>query len=108
MKLKEKHRNKVEKIKNFSKNNKIFVIMATVAILFVFFNSVNGKNNSVNISETSMSENESITQTASNTSNSNETHLRFYWSDLWILGIGGGFCIIMIIKERKKGKENIE
>lgn len=30
---------------------------------------------------------------------------KFYPIDVWILGIGGGFCTVMIIRERKKAKE---
>jgi len=33
---------------------------------------------------------------------------RFYFIDLWILGIVGGFCFIMILRERKKSKGGVD
>lgn len=31
---------------------------------------------------------------------------KFYPIDAWILGVGGAFCTVMIIKERRKAKED--
>ena len=43
------------------------------------------------------------------TSNNEEKpHWRFYWIDLWILGGGGGFCLIKILQEKKKAKEKLQ
>ena len=36
-----------------------------------------------------------------------ETHWRFYPIDLWVLVIGGGFCTVMILKEKKKARETL-
>jgi hypothetical protein len=33
---------------------------------------------------------------------------RFYFIDVIILGAGGGFCLIMILRERKKTKEALK
>ena len=35
-------------------------------------------------------------------------HWKFYPVDLAILAIGGGFCSIMIIRERKKAREQLQ
>ena len=35
-------------------------------------------------------------------------HWRFYWSDVGILVVAGGFCTIMIIRERKKERDNLQ
>ena len=37
-----------------------------------------------------------------------ERHWRFYSVDLWVLGIGGGFCTVMILREKRKARETLK
>lgn len=95
-----KHNERVQKIKNFTEKNKIFVIMATIAVIFLFSGFFFSKENDVKTSETIQAEN--AEETAEN------PQWQFYWSDLWVLLGVGGFCTVMIIRERKKLKEELQ
>ena len=98
-----KHKERVQKIRNFTGKNKIFVITTVVAIVFLFSGFFFSKENSTDTSETVQVE------TSENTEKSDEkTEWQFYWSDLWILLSVGGFCTIMIIRERRKSKEELQ
>ena len=92
-----KHKERVQKIRNFTGKNKVFVIMAIVAVIFLFSGFFFSKENDVKTSETIQVE------TSENTEKTSENpQWQFYWTDLWILLGVGGFCTIMIVKERKK------
>ena len=98
-----KHKERVQKIKNFTEKNKIFVIMAVIAVIFLFSGFFFSKENDVKTSETIQVEtSENIEKTAE------KPQWQFYWSDLWILLSVGGFCTVMIIRERKKLKEELQ
>lgn len=95
-----KHNERVQKIKNFTEKNKIFVIMAVIAVIFLFSGFFFSEENDVKTSETIQAEN--TEETAEN------PQWQFYWSDLWVLLGVGGFCTVMIIRERKKLKEELQ
>ncbi|MCM1508090.1 MAG: hypothetical protein NC177_13305 [Ruminococcus flavefaciens] len=95
-----KHNERVQKIKSFTEKNKIFVIMATIAVIFLFSGFFFSKENDVKTSETIQTEN--AEETVEN------PQWQFYWSDLWVLLGVGGFCTVMIIRERKKLKEELQ
>ena len=98
-----KHKERVQKIRNFTGKNKIFVITTVVAIIFLFSGFFFSKENNMNTSETIQIE------TSENTEKSDQKpQWQFYWSDLWILLSAGGFCTIMIIRERRKSKEELQ
>lgn len=114
MSLKNSHKKRVEKIKNFTNKNKLFTIISVLVLIYLLFNFVSSKKNHVEKSfpETSISDGgkpvaESETnETASD--ESDEPHWKFYWIDLWILGGAGGFCTIMLILERRKAREKLK
>ena len=97
MKLFKNHKTRVEKVRSFGSKNKIFVITAIVAVVFLLANFVfnvkdkppheGGENAAAEIEPLSW---------------------RFYPIDLAILGVGGGFCTVMIIRQRKKTKEELK
>lgn len=98
-----KHNERVQKIKNFTEKNKIFVIMAVIAVIFLFSGFFFSKENNVKTLEIIQ------TETSENTEETAENpQWQFYWSDLWILLGVGGFCTVMIIRERKKLKEELQ
>ena len=98
-----KHNERVQKIKNFTEKNKIFVIMAVIAVSFLFSGFFFSKENNVKTLEIIQ------TETSENTEETAENpQWQFYWSDLWILLSVGGFCTVMIIRERKKLKEELQ
>lgn len=99
-----KHKECVEKVKSFTEKNKIFVIMAVVAVIFMCSTSFFSKENNIETSETTQAEIDESSQK----SDENQLQWEFYWSDLWVLLGVGGFCTIMIVRERKKSKEELQ
>ena len=98
-----KHKERVQKIKNFTEKNKVFVIMAVIAVIFLFSGFFFSKENDVKTPEIIQ------TETSENTEETAENpQWQFYWSDLWVLVGVGGFCTVMIIRERKKLKEELQ
>lgn len=99
-----KHKERVQRVKNFTEKNKVFVIMAVVAVIFLCSNFFFSKEDTVEkMPETSQSE---IDENAEKIAE--KPQWQFYWTDLWILLGVGGFCTIMIIRERKKSKEELQ
>lgn len=90
------HSKRVEKVRDFTSHNKIFTVIAVILIVFLLFRTANRNPQP----ETAQNE-----QTV--TEESEGTGWRFYPIDLVVLGVGGGFCSIMIIRERKKAKEGL-
>lgn len=95
-----KHSERVQRVKNFTEKNKVFVIMAVFVVIFLcsnfFFRKENTAEKTPETSQTEVDE------------NAEKPQWQFYSSDLWILLCGGGFCTIMIIRERKKAKEELQ
>ncbi len=98
-----KHKERVQKVKNFTEKNKVFVIMAVVAVIFLCSNFFFSKENNDITPETIQSEAmENTEETAA------KPQWQFYCTDLWVLLGVGGLCTIMIIRERKKAKEELQ
>jgi preprotein translocase subunit YajC len=116
MKLFKNHMKRVEKVKDYASKNKVFVITAIVAAIFLFINFViqpqnqqnqQSDNDEVIISDNAESEGETTAQAARTTTIERESW-RFYFIDLIVLGVGGGFCLIMILRQRRKTKEELK
>ena len=104
-KLFKKHKKRVEKVREFTGKNAIFVIMAIVALVFLFSNILSKsdtppKENQAVITEEIESENP--------VTDSKIEPFRFYFIDLIILVGGGGVCVVMILRERRKTKEELK
>lgn len=100
------HKERVAKVKKNVNKNKMFSIIAVIIVFFLLGNLIFNKNDSKNANKTSTSKYEDTDSTEKN--DAEPEHWRFYWTDLWVLVIGGGFCGIMIIKERKKAKDKLK
>ena len=98
-----KHKERVQKIRNFTEKNKVFVIMALIATVFLLSGLFFSKENDVKNIETTQIETDENPQKTYE-----KPQWQFYWSDLYVLLGVGGFCTIMIIKERKKSKEELQ
>ena len=85
-------------MKNFTAKNRLFSLIAVGLVLFLLGNAVIhriGDDKSKPIAaETEVTETE-------------PEHWRFYPVDLAVLVVGGGFCTIQIIRERKKAREKL-
>lgn len=91
------HSKRVEKVRDFASHNKIFTVIVVILIVFLLFRTVNRNPQQP---ETEQAE-QSVTD------ETEESGWRFYPIDLVVLGVGGGFCTIMIIRERKRAKEGL-
>ncbi len=92
------HKRRVEKVREFTSHNKIFTAFAVLLIIFLLFRIVPNRTSE---NETENQEEQKVSEEAE------ETGWRFYPIDLVVLGVGGGFCSIMIIRERRKAKEGL-
>ena len=105
MSLKESHKKRVDKIKDFTEKNKVFSVIAVIVSIYLLFSVVHSKldrtDNNAPEANTAQSE------VFDDTEETESEHWRFYWVDLWILLGAGGFCTVMIVKERKKAREKL-
>lgn len=93
------HKKRVEKVSEFTSHNKVFSVIAVLVIVFLLFRTVNRN--------PEQQEKAQEKQTVTEETDAEETEWRFYPIDLVVLGVGGGFCSIMIIRERRKAKEGL-
>lgn len=111
MKLKT-HAERVAKVRNYIEKNRVFsfAVVLTVCLLFGSFvsNKISEYKDKDTV-DTTVSEEVAEESTDGDTSiNKEELHWRFYWSDLWILIGGGGFCIVKILQEKRKAREKLK
>ena len=93
------HKKRVEKVREFTSHNKMFSVIAVLVIVFLLFSTVNR--------HTEQQETVQDRKTVTEETEAEETGWRFYPIDLVVLGVGDGFCSIMIIRERRKAKEGL-
>lgn len=101
-KQKQKHQERVRNVKRFASKNKLFLVIAVILCLYLIGNAIPKEQATYSIEESS-AQTETIEQVQQE-----DTHWRFYPIDLWILVVGGGFCIIQILKEKKKARETLK
>lgn len=104
-----KYAERVKKAKNFVNKNKLFTIIAVFAVCYLFMNFLFSKVNSDSFDDTEieMVQGES-SETQEIPDEETTMHWQFYWSDVVILAVAGGFCTIMIIRERKKERDDLQ
>jgi len=100
MKLFKKHKERVEKVRDFTGKNMIFVIMAVIALVLLSCNFLIKP-------ETPQTENQAVI-IEETIADDELLAFRFYFIDLVILAGGGGVCLVMILRERKKTKEDLK
>ncbi len=96
--MKEKRKQKKEAVKRFVSRNKLFVIIAAVLCLSLIGSGIRTQR------ETDVAEEPTVqTETVQD-----DLQWRFYPIDLWVLGVGGGFCTVMILREKRKARETLK
>ncbi len=96
MKIWEGHRKRAEKVRGYFTQKRaitLFAIFAAVALLVSLVMNHQVKGSDADTQET----------TASDT---DETW-RFYPVDLVVLGAGGGLCAVMMLREKRRAKEEL-
>jgi heme/copper-type cytochrome/quinol oxidase subunit 3 len=102
------HHKRVEKVKKFAGKNKIFVITMIIAVIFLFYNIVFVNNeNTGEIPQNQAEISEEVDEENAAPEESHETW-RFYFIDVIVLVAGGGFCTVMILRQRRKTKEELK
>ena len=94
------YQQRLASVKKFTAKNKLFSLIAAVLILFLLGNAVihriGDQQNKPIVSKTEIAETEE------------SAHWKFYPVDLAILAIGGGFCSVMIIREHRKARKQLQ
>ena len=98
------HKERVRSVKDFAEGNKIFTIIASLVIIYLLFNFIFSQDET---QEREATTDKPASETVEQIEDSN-SEWRFYWLDFWILFIGGGFCSVMIIRQRKKAREELQ
>lgn len=116
------HKQRVEKARAYTNKNKLFIFIVIIILCFIIGSFIHTRvanykeykelQNSPDSSITTSANTEKIESESTVATNSNEEfnekpHWQFYWTDAWILLVGGGFCVIMIIRERAKAREKL-
>lgn len=98
MSFKQKSVQLLKVIKGYISKNKLLTIIATVLCLSLIGSGIRTQR------ETDIAEEPTVqTETVQD-----DLHWRFYPVDLWVLGIGGGFCTVMILREKRKARETLK
>jgi len=115
MKHKVTHKDRVAKVKGFAEKNKMFTFFAVLLCIYIAVSLATGKfrENPTAEEQTSTSQSEQIEgeEKVDTNINSEKEELpkwRFYSIDLWILLGGGGFCLIKILQEKRRAKEEFK
>lgn len=110
----DKFKARKEVVKQRMADNKVFVVAVAIILLFLVVQAIKNKDApdaaEFRYPEGYNEQQESSTDEATaeeKQKQPEEPHWRFYWSDLVILGVGSAVCGTMIIKERRKARENL-
>lgn len=99
------HKERVERVREFSGKNKIFIVIAIILLILLFsgnFNhSVRQKNTTDNTSVSSV-------ESEAETENDNTPHWRFYWSDFIVFSVCVGAYAAIKIKKSVKAREKLQ
>lgn len=107
--LLQSHSARVKRVQKFTSNNKVFILGVIVVVLFLTGNFISNskKPDAAEFRHPEGYSEQSDTDTNTKDMNDYEPQWNFSWFDLAVLGIGGGFCTIMIIRERRKARDSI-
>lgn len=99
------HKERVASVKGFVSRNKVFTVIAVIVVVWLLGNFLFSKVNP----DSEVDTNSNVSQSEMADAETEQTpEWQFYPIDLWILLIGGGFCTVMILREKKKAKEELQ
>ena len=116
MKHKVTHKERVAKVKSFAEKNKLFSFLAVIFSVYIIYSLVSGNlTERQKVEQPPVSQSEQISEDEkvdTNINSENENNelpkWRFYSIDLWILLGGGGFCMVKILQEKRRAKEELK
>ena len=94
MSIKESHKRRVEKIRAYVSSNRMFLAMAALAAILLLSGGVFFQG----------SEDNKTAEEQAQTQETDDISWRFYPIDGLILLVGGGFCGIQIVREKRKAR----
>lgn len=103
LKPKTTYSQRVERLKQFTGKNKFFTLIALAVIIFLIANFLGSRMNQ----DAEPPPKKDASQAEITEEIPPENQWRFYFIDLWIVGIAGGFCGIMILREKRKAREKL-
>ncbi len=110
------HKERVAMVKEYAENNKLYTLIAVILCIYIGASLISGKIHKRNNAEQpSSSQSEQVSEDEEADTNVNSENKkkelpkwRFYSIDLWILLGGGGFCMIKIMQEKRRAKEEFK
>ena len=105
----EKHKQRADKVRQRISANKIFLIGAAIIVVILLGRAAEKRKqpDAAEFRHPEGYELESQTESTDIQLETETPHWRFYWSDLIILGGGSAFCGFMIVRERRKAREEL-
>lgn len=100
------YKERLQTAKNFTNNNRLFSVIAAILLIGLGANAIRNGIQPKQPETPTEIVNEEMTE--EQTEPEETQGWRFYPIDLYILAIGGGFCSLMIIRERKKARDQLQ
>ena len=89
-----RHKKRAERVRRYFAGNKAIALITVLFAVAVLVNLVS----TYQTKEQTDSEPETVHE---------EEHWRFYPVDLAVLGVGGGMCTVMMMREKRRAKEDL-
>lgn len=104
------YKERLQIAKNFTKHNHLFSVIAAILLIVLIANAIGNKfsNSNREVKTETNQETVSSEMIPDETEKEEPLKWRFYPIDLVIFAVGGGFCGIMIIREKKKAREKLQ
>jgi hypothetical protein len=114
VKLFKKHMERVERVKTYAGKNKVFSIAVVAIVVFLIVNAVGGGNDELPpevvpgtgeevTNNGEVGEQEAVAESV----DKSIEPWRFYYIDVIILVVVGGFCVVMILRERRRTRDDL-
>lgn len=105
------YKERLQIAKGFTKSNRLFTVIAIILLIGLTANVVNEDSSKAQPVPTEMTD-ETVSEVfpTDATSHKPEEEIpnwKFYPIDLWILAVGVGGCTVMIIREKKKARDQL-
>ena len=98
------HKDRVERVRNYSSKNKLFIIIAIILLIFLFSGMLRHIN-----PETQQPDNSEVSvESETDAETDNTPHWRFYWSDFGIFVVCVSAYTVIKVRNAKKAREKLQ